>query len=174
MRVALRLVVIAALGAALWLFWSRTDPAKRSRAAAAARRAESMVLYEGLPHQTWERELLERELRSKRVVRRGDFPFYAEPLPLTAADAIRLTDLFCNPHSFRKWAGPKTCGAFHPDYCLEWRAGKETYQCLLCFGCHEAKVFGPNTALYFDISQAAYKQFTAILRPYRKNRPQPE
>jgi hypothetical protein len=129
------------------------------------------VLYEGLPHQTFERELLARELRSQKTVRHHGYPFYQEPLPLSATDAREVTRVFADPASFHAWGGPKTCGGFHPDYCMEWHAGGEVYQSLICFGCREVKVFGPGAQLYLDIDTTAKPRLEAILRSYRKHRP---
>src|SRR5262249_3316064 len=61
---------------------------------------------------------------------------------------------------------------FHPDYCAEWQDGKDVYQVLICFGCHEVKCYGPKVDLYCDINSEAYKEFEKVLKPYRKNRPE--
>jgi hypothetical protein len=47
----------------------------------------------------------------------------------------------------------------------------ETHQLHLCFGCHEARMYGPGYKLYCDVGGAAYEQFKSILTSYRKNRP---
>jgi hypothetical protein len=139
--------------------------------AAAIAKADKMVLYEGLPHPLSEGKLLDEELKMKKTVRLHGFPFYARSLQLKERDAKELTKLFTDPNSFKPYRGPKKCGGFHPDYCIEWRVGKEVYQGLLCFGCHEAKVFGPKKELYCDIGKEAYDKFKEVLQPYRKHRP---
>jgi len=86
---------------------------------AAIRGADQLVLYEGLPHQTFEAEELEALLADEK--------------------------------SFRQWRGEKKCGGFHPDYLAEWRSAEATYRFLICFGCQEVKVYGPNRSLRCDI-----------------------
>lgn len=140
--------------------------------AAGVRKATKVVLHEGLPHQTFEREELARELKAKKTEQLNGFPFYAETLPLKPEDAKKLTDLFCEPKSFVKFQGYKLCGGFHPDYCIEWQDGKDVYRVHVCFGCHEVKCFGPKIELYCDVRGEAYKEFERILKPYRKNRPE--
>jgi hypothetical protein len=141
--------------------------------AAAVAEADKVVLYEGLPHQAFERNLLDEELKTKKTVQHDGFPFYAEALQLKEADAKELTRLFTDASSFQPFTGHKKCGGFHPDYCIEWHVGPEVYRCLVCFGCHEVKVFGPKAGLYCDIRNQAYDKFKEVLQPYRKQRPEP-
>ena len=136
------------------------------------KKANKVVLYEGLPHQFFDKDLLEQELKNKKTVKVHDYPFYAETLALKDEDAKRLTELFCAADSFAKFRGPKRCGGFHPDYCVEWQDGKGVYHVLVCFGCHEVKCYGPKVDLYCDINNDAYKEFEKVLKPYRKNRPE--
>jgi hypothetical protein len=124
-----------------------------------------------IPHGHWERESLSRELASKQTVTLHEFPFYQESLTLSAADAAALRDVVLASDSFRKFGGFKACGGFHPDYCVEWRAGKSSYQMLLCFGCSEARLFGPRHEVYCDLQKPAKEQMEKLLQPYRKNRP---
>ena len=46
-------------------------------------RSQGACLLEGLPHQYFERDLLEEERQSKKVRQVGGFPFYQEPLMLS-------------------------------------------------------------------------------------------
>ncbi len=137
-------------------------------------KANKVVLYEGLPHQFFEKNLLTEELKSKKTVRVQGFPFYTETLRLKDRDLKELTELFTDIKSFKPFSGYKKCGGFHPDYCLEWSVGKEVYHCLICFGCYEVKIFAPKAELYCDIEKEAYKKFKQILQPYRKQRPKSE
>jgi hypothetical protein len=78
-------------------------------------RAIGVRLYEGLPHQAWERELLRKELRTKRIQEIQEFPFYAEALIPKAAAAARLTTVSLGCDAFLAWRGHKKCGGYHPD-----------------------------------------------------------
>jgi hypothetical protein len=137
----------------------------------AVKNADSVLLYEGLPHQHNEANLFEQELKAKNTVQIHGYPFYVETLSLKDDDAKKLLDLYCDPTSFRPWMGEKKCGGYHPDYCIEWHVGQDVYQTLICFGCCEIKSYGPKAELYCDIQSDALDKFKSILKPYQKNRP---
>jgi hypothetical protein len=145
------------------------DPTDRFTAAIAS--ADRMTLLEGLPHQHFERELLESERRSKPVRELDGYPFYQAPLALSAADAKRLMLLLSDPATFQRFSGEKLCGGFHPDHAVEWQQGSRSYRALLCFGCHEVKLSGPGIDQRYDLTDAAAGELKALLSPYRQNRP---
>lgn len=134
--------------------------------------AGQLVLYEGLPHQVDDRAAFEAERSAKPTVTLHDFAFYRDPVAVSAGDKEALRRLLGDGGSFRAWRGQKLCGDFHPDYLAEWHAGGATYQVLICFGCGEAKVFGPGESLRLDITEEADRKLSKILLKYRKNRPQ--
>lgn len=123
------------------------------------------------PHNGWERDLLRRELETKSHVELRVYSFYKERLRLRPGDAKRVTRLFTDGGSFMPYGGPKTCGGYHPDYGIEWRAKGEVYRGFVCFSCGEVKIYGPTSAVHCDIKHSAYKEFEKLLRPYRVNRP---
>ena len=135
------------------------------------KQADRLVLYEGLPHQMYERQALEAERKAKSTVTLHGFPFYRETLELKAADAERLKALLSDPGSYAAYSGEKKCGGFHPDHAVEWTAGGRTYQILICFGCFEAKIYSPKGEALHDFRLEASKQLKVLLAPYRKNRP---
>jgi hypothetical protein len=137
----------------------------------AVRQAEKVALYEGLPHQMFESHLLEEERRTKAVQELNGYPFYQEPLTLTSGDAQRLSGILSEPATYQPFSGEKKCGGFHPDYAVEWHVGADRYRALLCFGCHEAKLFGPGLESRNDLNRAAYDELQELLKGYRKNRP---
>jgi hypothetical protein len=137
----------------------------------AIRDADRLVLYEGLPHQFFEAHLVEEEKQRKETVTLHGYPFYSEPLDVTADDAVKLKGLLADERLFLKWRGEKKCGGFHPDYLAEWRVGEAAYRFLVCFGCCEVKVYSPDRSLRCDIQDEAYKQLQELLKRYRKNRP---
>ncbi|HET8670037.1 MAG TPA: hypothetical protein VFM05_05250 [Candidatus Saccharimonadales bacterium] len=141
--------------------------------AARLQKIDLLHLFEGLPHQMFALQLHEQELRTKKTVSFHGFPFYEETLELKEADAAELTLFFRDSKSFKPYWGPKACGGFHPDYCLEWHVGKEIYQALVCYGCHEVMFYGPDVELYCDIGDKAWGQLWKLLEPYNKNRPGP-
>ncbi|MBL8824782.1 MAG: hypothetical protein JNJ77_19505 [Planctomycetia bacterium] len=152
--------------------------------------AKEVKLYEGLPHQFFEQAHLASELKNKKTVTLHGFPFYADLLPLSVEDGIKLKELFCDGKSLNsdgayismggRASNPdgsvtiaaKACGGFHPDYCIEWRVEGEVYQALVCFSCSELRCFGPQHTLQCDLDKCGDDSaFAKVLRKYRKNRP---
>jgi len=172
MKSAIRLLLFAVCAVLAVLWWQNTDGPRRFTKA--ARHADKLLLYEGLPHQLFERHLLEEERRTKLVQQLRGYLFYQEPLELKVDDAKRLTEVLADRATFEfVWPvlGLKWCGGFHPDYALEWRHGSNRYHALVCFGCTEAKLFGPWIDSHNDLEPDAYARLKAILPAYRKNRP---
>jgi cytochrome c553 len=136
--------------------------------------ASSLTLYEGLPHQTWEPEVLAKELATKKTIVRHEFPFYERPLPVAAGDVEALRRLSAAGESFAPYLGPKNCGGYHPDYCLAWKDAETTYELLICFGCHEMKLYGPKQEMLVDIKKEPFTQFEKTLQKYQAQRPKRE
>ena len=133
-------------------------------------KADKVILHEGLPHPA-EDKSFETEKKTKKTVDIAGWLFYAEPLTLKDSDGQKLSDLLKTETTFTTFTGVKKCGGFHPDYAVEWHVGKDRYYALICFGCHEAKVYGSDKAAYVDIGKE-YDTLTKLLKPYRKNRPE--
>lgn len=148
------------------------DLAVHKPLAALIAEADALVLYEGLPHQLWESDLLASEKASKKTVALHDYPFYADAIAADGDDAKTLTAILSDAKSLTPYAGPKRCGGFHPDWCLEWQAGGEKVQCQLCFGCQEVKFFSTEHVLHADLSAAASERLASVLKDYREQRPQ--
>jgi len=87
--------------------------------------SKEIQLFEGLPHQYWEKDLLDEELKSKRTVHLHKFPFYQEKRAMAEEDAAVVRRILSDVKSVEAWRGEKLCGGYHPDYLLEWRAGEE-------------------------------------------------
>jgi hypothetical protein len=138
---------------------------------AAIPKSDKLTLYEGLPHQEDERKALEEEKQSKETVQLHGFPFYRETLSIQDDDEKKLKELLGDENSFKPFVGGKKCGGFHPDYCVAWKIDGEEYQCLVCLGCHEVKIYSPARGLRCDIRKDAYEQIHSILKKYQKNRP---
>jgi hypothetical protein len=137
-------------------------------------RAASLTLLEGLPHTMLEADQVREELASKETVRLHGFPFYKRPLVVPAEAIPPLRRLSSAAGSYQSYRGPKMCGGFHPDYCLVWEDGKATYHLLICFGCHEMKLYGPKSELIVDISDDAFRKFKSILTAFHDQRPRPK
>lgn len=140
---------------------------------AAIAEADTVTVWEGLPHPMWEKHLLEMELLHKKTIEVHGFPFYQDPLEISVEDAKQLIALFRGPDLFKKPMVGKLCGGFHPDYRLVFRAGANTYEVLICLTCHEASFFGPSADSSCDIEEPAYQRFQRFLKRFVKNRPTP-
>ncbi len=128
-------------------------------------------VYEGLPHQTWESDLLKSELANNETIKFGNFPFYADPIALSDRDANRLRDLYCRRGSFVPFQGYKSCGGYHPDWCVVWTNDDVSYEVEFCFGCCEMQTTDGSSFLHCDMAKK--KKFEAILSKYRTKRPKP-
>lgn len=149
-----------------------TDLASHKPIAGLIAAADRLVLYEGLPHQVWEGDLLASELAAKKTVTSHDFPFYADAIAPKDDDAKALAAILSDAKSLRQYTGGKRCGGFHPDWRLEWQAGGEKVECQLCFGCSEVKFFLAKQTLHADLSRSALEKLESALKTYRNQRPQ--
>lgn len=161
----------AAAGALAWglialILHFRADYLSRPRTLLAVMRsAPAVTLHEGLPHQYWERKALASERQSKPTIRVHESDFYDAIVSISADDDAALRRVFEEKGTFREWSGHKLCGGFHADWLLEWKASDGTgCEMLLCFGCDEAKVWGPNGMSHYDLSSSASEALEVILR----------
>lgn len=137
--------------------------------AAAVQQCSEVELYEGLPHYTWEVELLEQELKNKDTVEFGGGSFYAKPLSLSPEDAKELKRRFCRRQSFMPFHGFKPCGGYHPDWRVIWKNGEKEFQVEFCFGCGEMTATNGTVELYCEMQDMEI--FRELLEPYQKQRP---
>ena len=138
---------------------------------AGIRKSTSLVVYEGLPHQLWEHESLQNELKAKKTLKRHGFPFYEAPVKLNKEDAEKLAAICGDVKNFEPWSGEKLCGEYHPDWCVELQSGTDVYRVFICFGCSEARLYGPMKDVYCDLTKANRKKFAEILKPLHTQRP---
>jgi hypothetical protein len=142
---------------------------------AGIREAADVTLFEGLPHQLFERELLASELKSEKSIDIGGFPFYQRPLPVAAEDIEALRKLLSRRDTYHTFGGEKFCGGFHPDYSIAWQQGTQIFHVLVCFGCHEFKLFGGGGhGLRADGDDETMKKLRGILEKYHAQRPMPK
>ncbi|HEX4985080.1 MAG TPA: hypothetical protein VFV71_03300 [Burkholderiales bacterium] len=138
-------------------------------------RIDDVHLHEGLPHQTWESNLFAEELKTKQVHYLKRFPFYKEPFALKMDEAAVFSALMVDLATYRQYSGPNLCGGFHPDFALEWRPqGEASWYALICFGCQEIKLYGPAARYHGDLAEDAFGRLKNLLKPFRKNRPDPD
>jgi hypothetical protein len=177
------LVVAIALGIG-WLAWSLRDGKGRivpigdkvdmvvlPKFVEALEKTKEITVFEGLPHQRQEPAELKRERRSKKCVKLHGYWFYGDARVAADEDFVSLRQAMLQRGGIFDWGGAKLCGGYHPDYLIRWRVDEGTYDALVCFGCHEIKLFGPKDRLYADLSKQAYEQLERGLSKFRKHRP---
>lgn len=128
-------------------------------------------LYEGLPSDFWEPELLEQELKRTKTIKLYGYPLYEDQLALQETDGEQFTALLSARTSFATFSDAKKCEGFHADYGLEWKTGEETTHALIGLECGEVKLYGPKSQLHCDLSPEAAEKLRQLLNRYRKNRP---
>jgi hypothetical protein len=144
---------------------------------AAAKKAEraTAFIHEGLPHPANEKAVFEAEKKSKKTLEVGGALFYQESLVLAFDDYPKLLNSLLDPATYSEFKVEKKCGGFHPDYEVVFQAGKDEYRFHICFGCHEAKVFGPDgKGVRADLNKDGYDALTKVLKTYKRNRPDPK
>jgi hypothetical protein len=150
----------------------KLDMAVMPRFIGAFAKSGTAVIYEGLPHQNLESEQFESEKRSKPTRELHGFFFYKEPVDLSREDQALLQSLIVTTPPFENFRGSKQCFSYHPDFALQWLdAAGHSYDVLICFGCAEAKLYGPGIHLYCDVGGPSYGSLKEMLLKYRKNRP---
>jgi hypothetical protein len=99
----------------------------------------------------------------EKTVKVRGYKFHEKTYAAGEKESTQLKALVGNEKNFSKWLGPKPCGGFHPNYCLEWKDGEKVYEVFLCYGCEEAKIFGPNADLYVNTARETLKAFSEVL-----------
>ncbi len=142
------------------------------------RDADSMTVYEGLPHQTSEGQSRYVEMQKKKYFhvtdtgKNFDELFYERPLNVGEEDKVALDTLFRIHSPCVAWTGMKFCGGFHADYAIEWkRKDVRVAIVLLCFGCHELVLIYDDANRMTDLSKDGYESLRRILSKYRQERP---
>ncbi len=117
--------------------------------------ADSVIVYEGLPR--LDEAGIEREKRENETFQMDGFDFYAKPIALEQEIIDALQRHVADYRSFIPYGGPKFCGGYHPDLCLEWHTSGQVYRAFFCFGCHEGRFMGPDTKFMVDVDHNAYE-----------------
>ncbi|MDA0814416.1 MAG: hypothetical protein O3C21_18740 [Verrucomicrobia bacterium] len=147
---------------------AREDASRGIRLAIAD--AAHVNVYEGLPHQRFERELLAAESQREDTEKLGSFRFYTPAV--AATNSAKLKPILSSPDTIQVFRGEKACGGFHPDYAVEWfdEDGSRFYA-QICFGCHEIIYSDGKNEYRYDFEDGPFEQLKKELKPYAKKRP---
>jgi hypothetical protein len=132
--------------------------------------AKKLTVFEGMPHQNFESELLKSEQDKIEETIIGGFPFYPQPRDFQEKDEPALREILRLPSCFRPFLYLKMCGGFHPDYVIRFSKGEEHCDLLLCFGCGDARILHDGKVIHCHIFKKAWKE---LLAGYAKQRPKP-
>ena len=123
-------------------------------------RAKTVLSYDGFSHPRSDPGRLCFEILFKRrqILHGHAFSHAATDNSKVRKIAAILTD----HSSFRQWTGNKGCGGFHADRYFRWTEDSQTWEVLLCMGCHEALVFHGGQSLRCDISREAAKAIETL------------
>lgn len=133
--------------------------------------SETTTVFEGLPHQNQESELLKSARDKIEETMIGEFPFYPHPQGLRKEDEPALREILRLPGCFRPYIYLRPCGGFHPDYAIRFTKGDEHCDLLLCFGCDDARILHEGKVIHCHIFK---KRWQDLLAGYAKHRPKPE
>ena len=125
---------------------------------------DSVFVYEGLPHQMFESELLKTEQKRKDTTTIAGYPFYTPKAQVQGKAEVAIKTIIAGSSNFIRFRGEKLCGGFHPDYAVEWSDGDKMYSILFCYGCGEVLIVdGKNTYRYdFKFTDDLKKIFTTF------------
>ena len=135
--------------------------------------SSSFSVYEGLPHQLREADLLEREKRRPDITMIGGFPFYTPSVAVDTSQAMQFKKILGDDGRYVTYRGaPTDCGPFHPDFAVQWTDGAMGQQILICFSCSEARVVSNNEQedYYFK----GVSDLKSLLWEYSSKRPNAE
>ena len=132
-----------------------------------AKRADNILVYEGLPHDTWERNLRKIEMKNNKTTKVSGYPFYDTPQQLRAQDLKELHRLLTGATGLQPYTGPKMGGGFNPDYALQFTNGKDSCTLLLCFTEGDAILTHGKSTVYCSTRWG----WEDLLLPYKSKRP---
>ena len=170
------LAVLSMVGLLLLPMFSSSESPALERSVAlrdALRRSKTVEVYEGLPHQMFERGLLEREMERDDVKQIDGFPFYTPAVAAEGRVLQELKVLISDEKTYLKYSGEKKCGGFHPDYTVQWRREENVYWVLICFGCEEVIFTDGGKSLKYDLNSDVKDKLRAPLAGFDKKRPRP-
>ena len=164
-------LLVLPVGTVIITLWSSYEFVL-GRMLAAVKEGSKLTLFEGLPHQSFEKDLLETEVDSKNTELRFGAYFYVAANPVSIEDAAVLRRILSTSETFTGYPQPKLCGAFHPDYALLWDDAVHEVEFHICFGCHEMKIFSDGKKRYCDIDALTFIKLKELLSEYRVQRPE--
>jgi hypothetical protein len=114
------------------------------------RNASRLEVFEGLPHQEREKELMELEKQRDDVMTNHGFRFYAPAVGIRENDARSLHARVCKLSAYYGLIPNSAncpCCIFHPDLLLRFHTEEDAVDVHLCFGCDMANFYKEVTTI---------------------------
>lgn len=127
------------------------------------KKAGTLVVYKGFPRRHELPDDAPEPKKDPNIAIDG-YVFQPHAYAVDEKAVAKLREICSTKDAFKKWRGPKKCGGYHPDYCLQFKNGDTVTSVLLCYGCNEAKFFGSKANLYVDADAGALEAMQIILK----------
>lgn len=154
---------------------SAKEPTPATKEASAAVRlalssATSASVSEGLPHWSFERDLLATESKRRDTVKIDSSWFYTPAVEAKNTEVLKR--LLASADSIKVSRGLKLGGGFHPDYAVHWAddTGSKFYA-MICFRLREIIYSDGKKHYLYDLSDDAPWKLMQELEHYAKKRP---
>ena len=132
--------------------------------------ATTVTIYEGLPHQMFEHDLLAAESKRKDTEKIGAFRFYTPAIAAVAPEVLKR--ILSSSDTIQVFSGEKRCGGFHPDYTVQWTSEDGSrFFAQICFGCHEIIYSDGKNEYRYDFENKPFEKLKKELALYAKKRP---
>lgn len=115
-----------------------------------------------MPEEVNEEE--EEEEEEPPFVNHLGYTFHGSPLKPAPELAAQVLSICLNPENYRPYGGPKFCGGFHPDLCLDARNDFDSTTLMICFGCHEVILSDAGQNLKFEMDTESMRRLEALAK----------
>lgn len=92
------------------------------------------------------------------------YMFHATPLKPAPELEAEVLSICLNPKNYKAYGGPKLCGGFHPDLCIDACNGIDSTQLMICFGCHEVILSDAGQSLKFEMDTESMQRLEALAK----------
>ena len=125
--------------------------------------ATELVVHRGLPRADGVAPATATPPAANDTITLQGYAFEGAAITISPPDVERLRVVLGARSSYASFTENKKCGGFHPDYALQWSDDERRYLTLICFGCDEFKLFGPEVAERYDMAPGVSAQLRTLL-----------
>ena len=162
------LIAVTSILVVFWWAMSRTPASRAPAWVNSFNISTTFSVYEGLPHPTWETELLEQEKQRSDLANIDGFDFYTPSVAVNEKQILQFKEVLGDNDLYYTPLGLKDCG-FHPDFAVEWTDSETHYQLLICFTCNEVQILSEDRRRNYDLTHTS--GIESLLSKYSIKRP---